>query len=117
MQQCGDKLYFLLHALGHFLDPLVDPFADFQPLGPFARPRDGVALGEPAPIPIIVLSAGNTPPQLLEERDQMADRSPRGRHIIARKSGHWIQLDEPRLVVDAIREMIETSNMATDKRR
>jgi pimeloyl-ACP methyl ester carboxylesterase len=65
-----------------------------------------VALGEPAPIPIIVLSAGNTPPQLLEERDQMADRSPRGRHIIARKSGHWIQLDEPELVVEAIREMV-----------
>jgi len=30
-----------------------------------------------------------------------------GQHIIARKSGHWIQLDEPQLVLDAIREMVE----------
>jgi pimeloyl-ACP methyl ester carboxylesterase len=67
---------------------------------------EAVAFGEPAAIPIIVLSAGNAPPQLLEERDQMAHRSPRGEHIIARKSGHWIQLDEPELVVEAIREMV-----------
>jgi pimeloyl-ACP methyl ester carboxylesterase len=67
---------------------------------------EAVALGEPAALPIIVLSAANAPPQQLEERDQMAHRSPRGRHIIARKSGHWIQLDEPELVVEAIREMV-----------
>ena len=67
---------------------------------------EAVALGEPDAIPIIVLSAANAPPQQLEERDQMARRSPRGRHIIARKSGHWIQLDEPELVVEAIREMV-----------
>jgi pimeloyl-ACP methyl ester carboxylesterase len=43
----------------------------------------------------------------LEEREAWARRSPRGRHIIARKSGHWIQLDEPELVVQAIREMAD----------
>jgi pimeloyl-ACP methyl ester carboxylesterase len=67
---------------------------------------EAVALGEPTVIPIIVLSAANAPPQPLAERDQIAHRSPRGRHIIARKSGHWIQLDEPDLVVEAIREMV-----------
>jgi pimeloyl-ACP methyl ester carboxylesterase len=71
-----------------------------------ASAAEAVALREPAAIPIIVLSAGNAPPQQLEERDQMAHRSPRGQHIIARKSGHWIQLDEPELVVEAIREMV-----------
>ncbi len=55
--------------------------------------------------PIIVLSASNAPPEQLEERDEITSRSPRGRHTIARKSGHWIQLDEPELVVEAIREM------------
>jgi pimeloyl-ACP methyl ester carboxylesterase len=55
--------------------------------------------------PIIVLSASNATPEQLQERDEMARRSPRGRHTIARKSGHWIQLDEPELVVEAIREM------------
>ena len=55
--------------------------------------------------PIIVLSASNAPPEQLKERDEIIRRSPHGRHTIARKSGHWIQLDEPDLVVQAIREM------------
>jgi pimeloyl-ACP methyl ester carboxylesterase len=59
-----------------------------------------------AEIPITVLSAANATPEQLEEREARARRSPRGRHIIARKSGHWIQLDEPELVVQAIREMV-----------
>ena len=32
--------------------------------------------------------------------------SSHGRHIVARKSGHWIQLDEPELVTGAIVEAI-----------
>lgn len=67
---------------------------------------EAAALEEPAEIPVIVLSAGNATPEQLAEREALARRSPRGRHIIARKSGHWIQLDEPELVVGAIREMI-----------
>jgi pimeloyl-ACP methyl ester carboxylesterase len=62
--------------------------------------------GPPGTIPLTVLSAANSTPQQLEEREAWARRSPRGQHIIARKSGHWIQLDEPQLVVQAIREMI-----------
>jgi pimeloyl-ACP methyl ester carboxylesterase len=27
--------------------------------------------------------------------------------VMAEKSGHWIQLDQPELVVGAIREMVE----------
>jgi pimeloyl-ACP methyl ester carboxylesterase len=57
-------------------------------------------------IPVTILSAANSTPEQIEEREQMALRSPRGRHIIARKSGHWIQLDEPELVGAAIREII-----------
>jgi pimeloyl-ACP methyl ester carboxylesterase len=70
-----------------------------------ASSAEAVALGEPVEIPVTVLSAASAPPHQLEERDGIANRSPRGRHIIARKSGHWIQLDEPELVVEAIREM------------
>lgn len=71
-----------------------------------ASSAEAAALSEPGEIPIIVLSAANSPPAQLEERQEWARRSPRGQHIIARKSGHWIQLDEPELVVEAIREMI-----------
>ncbi len=71
-----------------------------------ASSAEAAALGETGEIPIIVLSAANSPPAQLEEREEWVRRSPRGQHIIARKSGHWIQLDEPHLVADAIREMI-----------
>jgi len=72
-----------------------------------ASAREAEALGEPAAIPIIILSAANATPQQLSERDALARRSPHGKHIIAAESGHWIQLDEPELVVEAVREMVE----------
>jgi pimeloyl-ACP methyl ester carboxylesterase len=71
-----------------------------------ASAAQAVALGEAETIPITVLSAANSTPGQLREREEMARRSPRGQHITARKSGHWIQLDEPDLVVQAIREMV-----------
>ena len=72
-----------------------------------ASAAEAALLDEPGTIPLTVLSASNATPQQLEEREGWVHRSPRGRHIIARKSGHWIQLDEPQLVLDAIREMVE----------
>jgi pimeloyl-ACP methyl ester carboxylesterase len=71
-----------------------------------ASAREAAAIGDAQGIPITVLSAANSTPEQLKEREALARRSPRGRHTIARKSGHWIQLDEPELVVQAIREMI-----------
>ena len=38
---------------------------------------------------------------------ELARRSSRGRQIIAEKSGHYIQRDQPELVVDAIRAVVE----------
>ena len=72
-----------------------------------ASAREAETLGEPAAIPITILSAANATPQQLSERDALARRSPHGKHIIAAKSGHWIQLDEPELVVEAVRAMVE----------
>jgi pimeloyl-ACP methyl ester carboxylesterase len=42
---------------------------------------------------------------LAEHRD-IARLSPLGRHIVAANSGHWVQLDQPDLVVSAIRDVI-----------
>jgi pimeloyl-ACP methyl ester carboxylesterase len=83
----------------------------FQGLGKYleslpASAAEADALMEPGNLPVIVLSAANSTPQQLRERDALARRSPRGKHVIAAKSGHWIQLDEPELVVQAVREMI-----------
>jgi pimeloyl-ACP methyl ester carboxylesterase len=57
-------------------------------------------------IPLTVISAGNTPLEGLAEHREIAQLSPRGEHMIAQRSGHWIQLDEPHLVVDAIRRAV-----------
>jgi pimeloyl-ACP methyl ester carboxylesterase len=67
---------------------------------------EAAALRVPETIPVTFLSAANATAEQREEREAIARRSPRGRHIVARKSGHWIQLDEPELVVQAIREMV-----------
>jgi len=71
-----------------------------------ASAAEANALTDPGTVPVIVLSAANATPHQLQERQALAGRSPHGRHIIAAKSGHWIQLDEPQLVVEAVREMI-----------
>ena len=44
----------------------------------------------------------------MAEREAMTRNSARGRHIVAANSGHWIHLDEPELVIGAIREMAES---------
>ncbi len=71
-----------------------------------ASSAEAAALGE-STTPVTILSAANATPEQLEERETLARRSPHGQHIVAAKSGHWIQLDEPELVVQVIREMIE----------
>ena len=32
---------------------------------------------------------------------------PQGRHVVTERSGHGIQVDQPELVVDLIREVVE----------
>jgi pimeloyl-ACP methyl ester carboxylesterase len=57
-------------------------------------------------IPLTVITAGNTPPEGVAEHRAIAQLSTLGVHIVAQLSGHWIQLDEPQLVVDAIRRAV-----------
>jgi pimeloyl-ACP methyl ester carboxylesterase len=74
-------------------------------------------------IPLIVLSHGQTQrvPGLSEEVNQqkeqteqqmqveLAAQSSRGKRIVAEKSGHLIQIDQPELVLEAIREVVEAA--------
>ncbi|MES1257471.1 MAG: alpha/beta hydrolase [Acidobacteriota bacterium] len=53
-------------------------------------------------LPVIVLSAAKPIPEHLRD----ARLSTRGEHILAPDSGHWIQLDAPELVVDAIGRVV-----------
>lgn len=53
----------------------------------------------------------------LEMQKDLARRSPRGKHIIAEKSGHGIHQDQPELVVDAVRQVVEEVKSAANKRK
>jgi hypothetical protein len=70
-------------------------------------------------IPLIVLRHGKTQPvmttpevaQLLEEtfvqlQNEMAALSTRGKVVVADQSGHLIQLEQPDLVIEAVREVV-----------
>ena len=54
-------------------------------------------------VPLVVLSAADTPATQLAEHRGMAEQSKRGRHFQAASSGHWIPLEDPELVIAAIR--------------
>lgn len=43
-----------------------------------------------------------------DSQDRLAELVPRTRHVIATKSGHYIQLDQPRLVTRAIRDLVKS---------
>ncbi len=70
--------------------------------------------GFPA-VPLAVVSGGKHSPMMPRafrnvwayRQSQLVALSPQGRHIVARRSGHFPQVTEPELVVDAIRLVCE----------
>jgi pimeloyl-ACP methyl ester carboxylesterase len=59
----------------------------------------------PVDMPIVVISGNHQPAPELDAHRQLAARSPRGRQVVATKSGHWILFDEPELIVDAVERL------------
>jgi pimeloyl-ACP methyl ester carboxylesterase len=65
-----------------------------------------------ASIQLLVLTRGIPMPSAdqyalwLELQRELASRSPRGEHVIAKQSEHFIQIDEPQLVIDGVRRML-----------
>jgi pimeloyl-ACP methyl ester carboxylesterase len=71
----------------------------------FAAEVQGCAM--PAEVPVTVLSGAHQPQVRLKEHAAIAAHSVHGRHLIAEQSAHWIHLDQPELVLQAVREMME----------
>jgi pimeloyl-ACP methyl ester carboxylesterase len=88
---CQPKCF---HAMGAHFGALEQGIPVITDLAP---PRD---------IPVVVISGGNQPEQQLAAHRLMADASDRGRHVIANKSAHWVQFDQPELIVEAIKDVI-----------
>lgn len=62
---------------------------------------------EPIPrIPVIVLTPGNASPLPQEQLQSIGDCV---RQVIATESEHWIHLDEPELVIDSIRAIVNAT--------
>jgi pimeloyl-ACP methyl ester carboxylesterase len=57
-------------------------------------------------VPVTLLS-GKLNPHPTNPRAYSERISTQARFVVAEKSGHWIQLDEPELVVNSIRELVE----------
>jgi len=84
-------------------------------------------------MPLIVLSRGRSsynpddyPPQLrsfapkgeelrIKLQEDLASRSSRSKHSFAERSGHMIHRDQPELVIDAIRQVVEATRLKDRK--
>jgi pimeloyl-ACP methyl ester carboxylesterase len=52
------------------------------------------------------VTATDQPPAVVAEHRQLARLSSRGRHVMAARSGHWIHLDRPDLVIDVVHDVV-----------
>ena len=58
-------------------------------------------------IPLVVISSGDQSPDTIARHRALARLSSQGRHMTAGKTGHWIQFDDPELVVTTIRGIVD----------
>lgn len=76
-------------------------------LGSLPAVAAAVAAAPPnACVPLTVISGGHLSPEQLAEHQQLAARSLRGTHVVASGSAHWIHLDRPDLIVEAVKTLI-----------
>ena len=71
------------------------------------------AAAPPPDVPVVVITAGrhDEAEQLraawMELQSDLVRRMPRARQIMADSSSHYVQFDDPAVIVDAIRELVE----------
>ena len=65
------------------------------------------ARGDFGDLPLIVISSASADERRLAFDRALAQQSRRGRHVIAPDCGHWVPLDNPQAVIDAILEMVQ----------
>jgi pimeloyl-ACP methyl ester carboxylesterase len=57
-------------------------------------------------IPVLVLTPGKSTPLSAQQLERIGDNV---QQVIAPASAHWIHLDEPGLVIDAIHDMVNAA--------
>jgi pimeloyl-ACP methyl ester carboxylesterase len=64
------------------------------------------AIAPPPDIPVTVISGGHQPSSEVAAHQRLAAASREGRHMMATNSGHWVNFDEPGIIVDAVRALV-----------
>jgi pimeloyl-ACP methyl ester carboxylesterase len=72
-----------------------------------ATAADAAAVSDFDDRPLAVIAAGGLRPDLYEHHARLAATSSRGRLVVARTVGHWVHLDDPDLVVEVIRDVVQ----------
>jgi len=113
-------------SLQRFLRRLLERVSGKDPLGEVAHDHYTVSLIERAPafpnIPVVVVSGGKpamswlTPAAALvaraENQRRLAQLSPRGKHVVASKSGHFPQFSQPEIVIEAVRSVLQSREIS-----
>ena len=76
-----------------------------------ASAEAALSMPVPSSVPVTILSASNATRAELDERDRWARASDRGRHVRLEHSGHWVQLEAPEVVVDAVRQLVDSARL------
>jgi len=74
-----------------------------------ALPATAARVAKTKPIgalPVTVISGAHLTTEQIAEHTAIAASSQRGRHVTAEGSGHWVHLDRPAVVIEAIREIV-----------
>ena len=79
----------------------------------FERSASTAAAVPPREVPLVVISSANQPPEHLDAHRSVAAASLHGRHVIAARSSHWVQFDEPELIVAVVQELTDAQRSAT----
>ena len=64
------------------------------------------AVGSLRDLPLVVLSGEHHTAPYTDWQCDLAQLSSRGQHVVVSNCGHWIHLDQPELVIRAIREVV-----------
>jgi pimeloyl-ACP methyl ester carboxylesterase len=69
-------------------------------------PAVASAISGPPPVPTIVISGAHLTEEQLAEHRRLG-KHVIGKHVIAEGSGHWVHLDRPDIIVDAVRSLLD----------
>lgn len=64
-------------------------------------------LGVAPQVPRVVISSADQPAEMVAAHARLASGHARSRHAVAQRGAHWVQFDQPELIVEAVRQLVE----------